>query len=169
MHIRKSTTTDINEILSIIEDAKAALKGGGVDQWQTGYPNREVIEKDISDGVSYVLEEEGRILGTIAVTFDGEETYNTVYQGSWLSPPGTPYATIHRLATATAYKKSGYAKILCEHCISLCRDMGIGSAKVDTHRNNVAMRSLLEGFGFALCGIVYIEDGSERIAYEYII
>ena len=46
----------MDRILEIIEKAKIELKKLGLDQWQNGYPNREVIENDIKSGISYVLE-----------------------------------------------------------------------------------------------------------------
>ena len=57
MNFRKSTFDDIDRILKIIEKAKAELKKMGLDQWQKGYPNREVIESDVKKGISYVLED----------------------------------------------------------------------------------------------------------------
>lgn len=47
MNFRKSTFDDIDRILEIIEKAKVELKKMGLDQWQKGYPNREVIESDV--------------------------------------------------------------------------------------------------------------------------
>ena len=57
MNFRKSTFDDVDRILEIIEKAKIELRQLGLDQWQNGYPNREVIENDVKNGISYVLEE----------------------------------------------------------------------------------------------------------------
>lgn len=57
MNFRKSTFDDVDKILEIIEKAKIELNKLGLDQWQNGYPNKEVIENDVKLGISYVLED----------------------------------------------------------------------------------------------------------------
>ena len=38
--------------------------------------------------------------------------------------------------------------------------------RIDTHEDNKVMQHVLEKYGFVRCGIVYVPDGSPRIAYE---
>lgn len=40
------------------------------------------------------------------------------------------------------------------------------SCAIDTHKDNKITRHLIEKNGFAKCGIIYVADGSPRIAYE---
>lgn len=40
--------------------------------------------------------------------------------------------------------------------------------RIDTHEENKVMRHLIEKSGFAECGIIRVEDGSPRIAYQYV-
>ena len=56
MNFRKSTFDDVDRILEIIEKAKIELRKLGLDQWQNGYPDRKVVENDVKNGISYVLE-----------------------------------------------------------------------------------------------------------------
>ncbi|MBO5485388.1 MAG: GNAT family N-acetyltransferase, partial [Eubacterium sp.] len=72
MEFRKTKTEDIPGIMRIIRQAQEYMKNQGIDQWQNGYPNKEAFEDDIKKGYSYVVEDEGKIIGTIAVIFDGE-------------------------------------------------------------------------------------------------
>ena len=107
MNFRKSTFDDVDRILEIIEKAKIELRKLGLDQWQNGYPNREVIENDVKLGISYVLEdiEKNRnelesenlkkILGTIVLSPEKEEPYSKI-EGKWISDDD--YIVIHRLA-----------------------------------------------------------------------
>ena len=37
---------------------------------------------------------------------------------------------------------------------------------VDTHADNKVMQHLLESEGFTRCGIIHVEDGTPRIAYQ---
>lgn len=38
--------------------------------------------------------------------------------------------------------------------------------RVDTHKDNLVMQHILEKRGFRRCGIIYVKDGTERIAYQ---
>jgi hypothetical protein len=43
-----------------------------------------------------------------------------------------------------------------------------GNIRIDTHRDNVPMLSLLDKSGFERCGIIYLKNGDERIAFQKI-
>ena len=75
MVMRKATVHDIPGIMEIIKQARAYLKENGVDQWQNGYPDENVILNDILNENSYVLVSEEALIGTAAVIVDGEKTY----------------------------------------------------------------------------------------------
>ena len=118
MNFRKSTFDDVDRILEIIEKAKIELKKLGLDQWQKGYPNREVIENDIKLGISYILEEisekndkfenqiSKKIVGTIVLSPKKEELYSKI-EGKWIT--NDDYIVIHRLAVDSEIKNKGIA------------------------------------------------------------
>lgn len=39
--------------------------------------------------------------------------------------------------------------------------------RIDTHADNKTMQHLIEADGFTRCGIIYIADGTPRIAYQW--
>ncbi|MBP3515136.1 MAG: GNAT family N-acetyltransferase, partial [Alphaproteobacteria bacterium] len=82
MEFRKSTPADIDEMMQIVNDAKLLLKKQNINQWQTGYPNRPLLEKDIADGIGYVLCDSSRIAGMCAITFGADESYEKI-EGGW--------------------------------------------------------------------------------------
>ena len=182
MNFRKSTFDDVDRILEIIEKAKIELKKLGLDQWQNGYPNREVIENDIKLGISYVLEdiEKNRnelesenlkkILGTIVLSPEKEEPYSKI-EGKWISDDD--YIVIHRLAVNSEIKNKGVATKILEFSEKECIKNKILSIKTDTHESNEPMKKFLEKNGFSYCGVIYLDRepdvGEKRIAYEKII
>ena len=166
MEFRKAVESDIEDIMNIINKAQCYLKELGIDQWQNNYPNYDVIKEDISNNNSYVLLKDNIIIGTVAVIFNGEKTYDTIYNGQWLSDG--EYATIHRLAVDSNYRGLGISSIILENIEKMCIENNINSIKVDTHRGNLPMQKFLQKHGFLYCGIIYLEDGNERIAYEKI-
>ena len=164
MEFRRSKKEDIEEIITIIKMAQNYLKEEGIDQWQKGYPNESVIEKDIEDGYSYVLTDEGSVVGTTYLSFDGEETYKTVYEGQWLSDGD--YGVIHRIAVDRELKRKGLSSRIIKEVEAICKEKGIKNIKIDTHRKNIVMQKFLKKNGFKYCGIIYLISGDERLAFE---
>ena len=53
--INKTSKKDIDRVMVIIGEARQSIGKLGIDQWQYGYPNREIIKDDVSKGFSYVV------------------------------------------------------------------------------------------------------------------
>ena len=66
MKFEVATSKYLDSICEITEQAKAQLRRIGIDQWQKGYPSREIWEEDIEIGRSYILTDEGKVLGAFA-------------------------------------------------------------------------------------------------------
>lgn len=164
MELIKAKDSDIDKIMNIIGIAQDHFKSEGIDQWQNNYPNHKVIKEDIDNNNSYVLKEEEKIVGTTAIIFDGEKTYDTIYDGYWLSHG--EYTVIHRMAVDFNYRGTGFSSIFLREIEKLSIDKEIYSVKVDTHRENIPMQKLLLKSGYKECGWIYLEDKSKRIAYE---
>lgn len=167
MEFRKAIETDIHDIMDIICQAQTYLREHGVDQWQNGYPNSQTIMNDIDNGNSYVLIKDGIIVGTVAVIFDIEKTYEFIYNGNWKSD--LEYAVVHRIAIDSRYKGLGFASIILKNVEEICLSKAIHSVRIDTHEENLPMQKLLKKNGYEFCGIIYLEDGSKRIAFEKIL
>ena len=167
-HFRKTEYADIPAVMGLINQAKAYMKEQGIDQWQDGYPNEASIANDIAHDYSYVMEEKGKVIGTMAVLFDGEPTYDQIYDGAWKTSE-EPYAAIHRVAVDAECKGQGIAGTMIEEVVKMCKEKGIRSIKNDTHKDNKSMQRMQAKNGFEYCGIIYQEDGAERIAFEKII
>lgn len=165
MQFRKSVKEDIPGIMKMIRQAQDYMRESNIDQWQDGYPDEAAFEDDIAKGCSYVMEEEGNLIGTMAVLFDGEPTYDRIYEGAWKTQM-QKYAAIHRVAVDARHKGRGIAGAMLEEVEKMCRERGVRSMKNDTHRDNLSMQRMLAKNGFEYCGIIYLEDGAERIAFE---
>jgi RimJ/RimL family protein N-acetyltransferase len=164
MEFRKAVEEDIKDIMNIITQAQAYFKEMGINQWQNNYPNVEVISNDIANKNSYVFIKDNRIVATAMISFDGEKTYDSIYQGKWIS--NEEYAVIHRIAVDNSYKGLGISSEIIENVEQLCLNKGVYSIKIDTHDENISMQRLLEKNKFQYCGIIYLKDGSKRIAFE---
>ena len=164
MILRLSKEKDLISIMEIINEGKEFLKKNNVEQWQNGYPNEEVILNDISNNESYVLEDNGEILGTTALSFRGERTYDNIYEGKWIS--FGDYAVIHRIAASKVKKIKNIGQVILQKSEEICLSKGINNIKIDTHEDNKAMQRLLLKNDYIYCGIIFLLDGSKRIAFE---
>ena len=167
--IRKSTVADIAGLMPIFEEARGTIAALGIDQWQNGYPSEDVILADIKKEQSYLCEIEGGICGTFAVIDDGEPTYSKIYDGEWLTGNSDGYIAIHRVAIAVSSRGSGLSGKIIDCAADFARQKGRNSLRIDTHRGNAVMRRMLEKNGFSYCGVIYLTNGDERVAYEKII
>lgn len=160
MEVRTAQKTDINTIMEIYENAKQIMiADGNPTQWNSSYPSRELIEEDVKKQQSYVLVEQGEVVGVFAFIIGEEPTYQYIEDGEWILD--TKYGTIHRLASGS--KVGGIAKT----CFDFCKE-AISHLRIDTHPDNKIMQRCISANGFERCGIIYVDDGSKRYAYEYI-
>ena len=160
MLIRKSTTADLAKIGEIYENAKRFMrKSGNLRQWNDGRPNIDTARLDMERGIGYVAEEKGEILAVFMFSLDADPTYAKIYNGAWLS--NAPYGVIHRIAVAK--QGCGIIDGCIDYCFSMCQNL-----RIDTHRDNIPMRRALEKRGFQYCGIIHLENGDERLAYQKI-
>ena len=158
MIIRDTTIADYGQIAEIYAYAREQMRqAGNPCQWGDDRPSEETLLKDIRNGQSHLLEEQGLIRGVFTFIIGEDPTYRIIRQGQWLND--APYGTIHRIAG------SGAGKGVFRECLAYCMSR-ISNIRIDTHRDNAIMRHLLEKHGFQECGIIYVEDGSPRIAYQ---
>lgn len=171
MIFRKTEKEDVAGVLKIIESAKERMKNMGLDQWQNSYPNENSIREDMSKGISYVIEENGEILGTSVLTFEKEEVYENMKKGKWLSDG--EYAVIHRIAVSENSKNKGVSGEILKNLEMMCKEKGIYSIKIDTHEDNEPMKGFLKKNRFLFCGIIYLDRepdlNAKRVTFEKIL
>lgn len=157
MAIRTAELSDIEELLALYAYAREQMRqNGNPTQWGATQPSREILERDIKNRNLYIIQEDGQICGAFAFLLGEEPTYQKI-AGKWLNHYA--YGTVHRVAG------NGRCKGVFARCIAFCASIQ-PNIRIDTHADNWIMQRLLEKNGFARCGIVHVDDGSARIAYQ---
>ncbi len=161
MEIRKAKTSDLEVVEKIYSDAKAFMrKSGNATQWSGGYPSRELILSDIEKEQLYVaVSEDGEIYASFVYFFGVDKTYVKIYDGEWKND--LPYGVVHRIAVAENAHGMGVARFCFDYAYNLCKNL-----KIDTHESNIPMQKALLKCGFEYCGIIYLENGESRIAFQ---
>ena len=148
--------------MEIYETAREFMhRTANINQWVNGYPSQKLIEEDIDAGHSFVVQNNsGKIVGVFSFIIGEDPTYTKIYNGEWLN--ADEYVTIHRIAS------SGIEKGVGEACFKWSFTQ-ISNVRVDTHRDNKVMQSILAKLDFKYCGIIYLHDGEERLAFQKVI
>lgn len=159
--IRPALQEDLGRIMDIFALAREFMAASGnPGQWVGGYPYRELMSEMIGQGCCYVCESpEGRIAATFCLVPGPDPTYREIYDGAWLDD--APYHVIHRLASDGSIK--GIGRICIDWCLARTP-----SLRLDTHADNRIMQSLAADCGFVVCGTIYTDSGSPRIAYQHL-
>lgn len=156
--IRQATTRDLPRLTEIYTAAKTFMKNSGnPHQWNGAYPDTDTLLSDIQQQQLYVMEENERVFACFALIGGADPTYAHI-DGAWLSD--TPYGTIHRIASDGTH--SGV--FAC--CVAFARNT-YAHLRVDTHKDNTVMQAAVKRSGFIYTGVIYLADGSPRLAYEW--
>jgi len=158
--IRLAKEEDLKRLLEIYECAKAyMIKKGNPTQWNGSYPDIEILREDIKRKQLFVMEDGNYIYACFALIGGEDPTYAVIEGGSWRSD--APYGTIHRIAG------DGSRRGVFKESLTFARKT-YNHLRVDTHRDNTPMQKVVLENGFTYQGIIYIEDGTPRLAYEWL-
>lgn len=159
MIIRRATYEDIPTMMRIFEAAKAIMRASGnLHQWGSGYPNEDVLKRDIDAESSYIVCNTcGEVVATMAFIPGPDQTYSVIYDGEW--PDDNPYYVIHRIAVASS--GGGIARQLLDWAFERTDTL-----RIDTHRDNCIMHHILRKYGFVQCGVIKLANGDDRDAYH---
>ena len=156
--IRKATIEDLETILLLIDEGRRKMIAeGNVNQWSDGRPSREMFIKDIAQGVSHLVVVDGKSVATFALIDGPDPTYARIYDGEWQND--NPYYVIHRVASLAGVH--GIMRAVLNYAFTLT-----DTIRIDTHNDNVTMRTLLAKYGFSYCGIILLENGDPRLAFQ---
>ena len=157
--IREANQNDITDIMQVMEAAKGIMRSSGnMHQWRDGYPSETLIISDMEKHGGYVIENAGHIVGYFAFQPSPEPTYSKIYNGEWLDDVQS-YHVVHRIASYP--DAHGIFSNIMDFCFS--HDENI---RIDTHKDNHIMQHNIEKHGFSYCGIIYLANGDERLAYQ---
>lgn len=160
MIIQNAVLENLDAILEIYQQTRTFMRQqGNHNQWTGGYPSRELMESDILSGNCYVCMEDSEIIGVFCYFPGPDPTYANIYDGQWHNDE--PYGVIHRIAV-TSHRK-GVADECYRFALEQCPNL-----RIDTHEDNIPMQRSLAKNCFLRCGIIHLENGDPRIAFQKI-
>ncbi|MFV0255622.1 MAG: GNAT family N-acetyltransferase [Erysipelotrichaceae bacterium] len=134
----------LKEINEIVEKAKVLMRADGLQQWQNGYPNQEVLIKDLENKNLYVYLIAGKVAGIVVINDD----YYQQYQNT---PSATECLMIHRVAVAEEFRNQKLGIKILNEALNIIKAKGFKYAIVDTNSKNLKMLKIIKATGFQYC------------------
>ena len=157
LRIEKAAPGMLPRLMELYDGGRRFMRSvGNMNQWTGGFPRRELIEDDIRRGKLYVCLDGDAVVGVFYFDVAPDKTYGVI-DGEWLD--GDEYGVIHRITTDRS--THGVGTFCIEWALARC-----GNVRIDTHEDNAPMRHLLGKLGFTECGVIYLENGDPRVAYQ---
>lgn len=155
--VRPAMREDLTRIEEIYAYARAFMaQTGNPNQWGKTHPPVEQLKQDIENGHLFAVSDGNEIHGVFYFFIGADPTYASIYDGAWHCD--RPYGTIHRIAGDGS---GGILRTAVEF-----GKQRIDYLRIDTHEDNKVMQRAVAKQGFKRCGIIYLENGSPRIAYD---
>ncbi len=161
--IRPAKILEISDIMNITAACSTHMINNGIFQWNENYPSKNKFENDLVRKELYVLEREGRIIGTIVISTLMDEEYVPI---TWSSPNnGAIY--IHRLAVHPIHQGKGYAQQLMQFAEDHAKNNGFDSVRLDTFSQNQGNQRFYEARGYQKLGDIFFPKQSKHPFHCY--
>lgn len=161
--IRPAKLGEMTDIIAITEACAAQLIKNDIYQWSASYPTIGIFENDIIRNELYVMEVEGKLVGTIVISTHMDEEYRPI---EWLTP-SIKNLYIHRLAVHPEHQKKGYAQDLMTFAENLGRAKNYTSIRLDTFSQNKRNQLFYEIRGYQKLEDIYFPKQSDHPFHCY--
>lgn len=168
--MRPATVDDIPAIVATLKAGRCLLAADGIDQWQDGTgPDVDLVTEDVERGWGRVFLVDGQVAATAALIDEPEPNYAHMLEGAWQvrGDAAAPYATIHRVAVAPAFRGMHVAQRFYARLIEEARARGFAEIRVDTHADNVRMQHVIASAGFTRACTVLIGNNPKDLRWAY--
>ena len=131
-------------------------------KWQYKiYPNEDYVRQMTADGVQYLCEEDGKLIGAFVLNTDPQGDYDKALWSKDL-PLGS-YLVIHALAVEPTLHGKGTGTGVVHFCIDKAREEGYKAVRLDLVPTNTPASKLYEKNGFTYVGTMDLGRGVEDI------
>ena len=144
----KADISQLDEIFSVYSNAIIAMEKDNIPQWDEIYPDKTILEEDISKNQMYI----GKIDNEIAVCFVLSEECDEEYKNGKWQFPDSKFCVIHRLCVNPVFQNQGIATKTMEYIEKLCKSEGYDSIRLDCFTENPYSRRLYDKAGYSVVG-----------------
>lgn len=161
--IRHAKISEIPDILAITRACAAHMERQGIHQWNEHYPSYIAFENDIQRNELYVLEVDGKVIGTVVLSTFMDDEYAPI---QWHTP-NQNNLYLHRLSVSPEEQGKGYAQELMDFSEDHAKKKGFTSVRLDTFSQNKRNQKFYETRGYKRLGDVYFPKQSQHPFHCY--
>lgn len=152
---RVASIKNIGAISALISNCAQNLEHQGIYQWDSIYPNDELIAQDITKQALYFLAQAEQIIAIMTIDSDQPLEYSSV---TW-AYSDSPIMVIHRMAVHPNFQGKGIGKGLVRHAEDIARLAKYRAIRLDAFIPNLRAVKLYTALGFRNAGKVTFRKG----------
>lgn len=153
--LRKAKVKDLKVIMNIYKNAIEAMENTGIHQWDSIYPNEEIIIKDILNKQMYLYEIDNQIASVFVLNQVYENEYN---DGDWQYKESSFYI-VHRLCVNPLFQGNGIGRMTMQLIEKRLQKNGIDTIRLDAFSLNPIALKMYEKLGYKRVGEVKWRKG----------
>ena len=149
MTVRKATAADIAAVSAIFEDIHTEEESGRVTiGWIRGvYPTRATADSALARDDLFVLEEDGKVLGTAVINQIQVDSYA---DGAWrYAAPEEEVMVLHTLVISPKAARRGCGRTFVDFYERYALENGCRFLRMDTNARNLGARAMYQKLGYA--------------------
>ena len=158
MKIRLAKTSDLNSIMKMYKSCVEGMIKNGIDQWDSSYPNSEVIQEDIKNGTYFIGEIEGEIVGGINIDNKQDPTYLDI---DW-EDTSDSFLVVHRLGVKQELWNKKIGKDLMLFTERLVIEKNLKSIRLDTYSGNPKAMEFYRRLGYKELGTIDLKPNKNK-------
>ena len=166
MMIRKAKINELDEIMNMYTSCVDGMQKANIDQWDSTYPNRDIICEDIRNKSFYIFLINDKIIGGINIDKIQDKTYLDI---EW-KDKGNKFLVVHRLAVRQEFWKKGIGNKLMIFAESLVKEKKLNSIRLDTYSSNPIAINFYLNLGYIKKGEIFLKPNkNEYYCFEKLI
>ena len=158
MKIKLAKISDLNSIMQMYKSCVEGMIKNGIDQWDSSYPNSEIIQEDIKNGTYFIGEIEGEIVGGINIDNKQDPTYLDI---DW-EDTSDSFLVVHRLAVKEELWNKKIGKDLMLFTERLVIEKNLKSIRLDTYSGNPKAMEFYRRLGYKELGTIDLKPNKNK-------
>ncbi|ARC84121.1 acetyltransferase domain protein [Clostridium argentinense CDC 2741] len=161
---RLANKSDLNNITKIFSNAIQDMEEKGIDQWDSIYPNSDIIRDDIENKQMYVLICNNRLVSAIVINEQQDPEYQAI---NWTQREGN-VCIIHRMCVDPTVQGKGFGKKTVSFAEAKVLENNYSIIRLDAFSKNPFAIHLYETLNYKCVGEVQFRKG-KFYCYEKIL
>jgi len=158
MKIKLAKISDLNSIMKMYKSCVEGMIKNGIDQWDSSYPNSEVIQEDIKNGTYFIGKIEGEIVGGINIDNKQDPTYSDI---DW-EDTSDSFLVVHRLGVKQELWNKKIGKDLMLFTERLVIEKNLKSIRLDTYSGNPKAMEFYRRLGYKELGTIDLKPNKNK-------